>query len=222
VHFPAFSTSDALPFRFENAWLPPIADVELDANGEAVQHVAGTLACAAGWATSTLSSSSSSLPSPSLSSFPLPIFPSGFGCLFSLVLKEGCNVETFFDHLNVRKGPSLGTCYTLACPYTVLAHYDELAWAAACGVPASLIRVSVGFEDAEVRPVLWCTAVYSFLFVLIRSYSPRLCFCFCFCSLQDLIQVFDRALQQAAAKEETLSGKSEDGSSSSSCSTAPS
>ena len=164
-----------------------------------------------------------SLPSPSLSFYLLPsLFPSGFGCLFSLVLKEGCNVETFFDHLNVRKGPSLGTCYTLACPYTVLAHYDELAWAAACGVPASLIRVSVGLEDAEVRPVLWCIAVYSFLFVLTRSYSPRLCFCFCFCfcSLQDLIQVFDRALQQAAAKEETLSGKSEDGSSSSS--TAPS
>lgn len=112
-------------------------------------------------------------------------------------------METFFDHLNVRKGPSLGTCYTLACPYTVLAHYDELAWAAACGVSASLIRVSVGLEDAEVRPVLWCIAVYSFLFA-------TLLFLFLLSS-QDLIQVFDRALQQAA-------GKSEDGSSS----TAPS
>ena len=81
-------------------------------------------------------------------------FFSGFGCLFSLVLKESCNVEMFFDRLNVRKGPSLGTCYTLACPYTVLAHYDELAWAAACGVPASLIRVSVGLEDAEVRLIM--------------------------------------------------------------------
>jgi len=35
----------------------------------------------------------------------------------------------------------------LACPYTQLAHYDELDWAADCGVPAHLLRVSVGLED---------------------------------------------------------------------------
>jgi cystathionine gamma-synthase len=28
-----------------------------------------------------------------------------------------------------------------------LAHYDELGWAAECGVPSHLLRVSVGLED---------------------------------------------------------------------------
>ena len=48
----------------------------------------------------------------------------------------------------VTKGPSLGTNYTLACPYTLLAHYPELDWAESCGVSRWLVRVSVGLEQA--------------------------------------------------------------------------
>ncbi|MCB1088143.1 MAG: PLP-dependent transferase, partial [Verrucomicrobiae bacterium] len=44
------------------------------------------------------------------------------------------------------KGPSLGTNYSLACPYTLLAHYGELAWAAQCGVDSNLVRLWVGME----------------------------------------------------------------------------
>jgi hypothetical protein len=33
-------------------------------------------------------------------------------------------------------GPGFGTNFTLACPYTILAHYDDLAWAEECGVDA--------------------------------------------------------------------------------------
>jgi cystathionine gamma-synthase len=29
----------------------------------------------------------------------------------------------------------------------LLAHYEELEWAASCGVPSHLIRVSAGLED---------------------------------------------------------------------------
>ena len=54
-----------------------------------------------------------------------------------------------YDNLMVSKGPSLGTNFTLCCPYTLLAHYTELEWAAKCGVRADLIRVSVGLEDIE-------------------------------------------------------------------------
>lgn len=43
-----------------------------------------------------------------------------------------------------------GTNFTLACPYTILAHYLELDWAAEWGVDANLVRVSVGMEDKEV------------------------------------------------------------------------
>jgi cystathionine gamma-synthase len=41
----------------------------------------------------------------------------------------------------------LGTDYTLCCPYTLLAHYRELDWAARHGVAAHLLRVAVGLED---------------------------------------------------------------------------
>ena len=52
-----------------------------------------------------------------------------------------------FDALEICKGPSFGTPFTLACPYTLLAHFHELDWADACGVPADLIRVSSGVEE---------------------------------------------------------------------------
>ena len=52
-----------------------------------------------------------------------------------------------YDRLAVCKGPSLGTTFTLACPFTLLAHYTELDWAEACGVSRHLIRLSIGLED---------------------------------------------------------------------------
>ncbi len=73
----------------------------------------------------------------------------GYGCLFSFLLKDAANTSPrFYDALRVCKGPSLGTNFTLVCPYTLLAHYDELDWAESCGVPRHLIRVSAGLEDS--------------------------------------------------------------------------
>ena len=60
--------------------------------------------------------------------------------------------EAIYDRLPVRKGPSLGTVFTLACPFTLLAHYTELEWAEACGVSRFLIRISAGLEEPE---ALW-------------------------------------------------------------------
>ncbi len=71
----------------------------------------------------------------------------GFGGLFSLAFASPRAAEAFFDALACAKGPSLGTNFTLACPYTILAHYGELDWAARYGVSSSLVRVSVGLED---------------------------------------------------------------------------
>ena len=39
--------------------------------------------------------------------------------------------------------------FTLACPFTLLAHYTELEWAESCGVSRYLIRISVGLEDPD-------------------------------------------------------------------------
>lgn len=72
----------------------------------------------------------------------------GYGCLFSFLLKDAATTSApFYDALRVCKGPSLGTNFTLVCPYTLLAHYEELDWAESCGVPRHLIRVSAGLED---------------------------------------------------------------------------
>ena len=74
----------------------------------------------------------------------------GDGCLLSFELHEGeLNAQRVFDALQICKGPSLGTSFSLVCPYTQLAHYDELDWAEACGVPAHLLRVSVGLEEPD-------------------------------------------------------------------------
>ena len=74
----------------------------------------------------------------------------GFGGLFSILLKDvEKTAPAFYDALKVCKGPSLGANYTLACPYTLLAHYDELDWAESWNVKRDLIRISVGLEDAE-------------------------------------------------------------------------
>jgi cystathionine gamma-synthase len=66
-----------------------------------------------------------------------------------VVLSPRVDVRVFYDALELCKGPSLGTCFTLVCPYTLLAHYHELDWAAQFGVSAQLIRVSVGLEPLE-------------------------------------------------------------------------
>ena len=74
----------------------------------------------------------------------------GFGGLLSLELVDPQrNAPLFYDALRVCKGPNLGMNYTLACPFTILAHYNELDFAEQCGVSRWLIRVSVGLEPAN-------------------------------------------------------------------------
>lgn len=73
----------------------------------------------------------------------------GYGGLLSFVLKNQKKTPKVYDALRVSKGPSFGTTFTLVCPYVMLAHYPELEWAEACGVPANLLRVSCGTEPFE-------------------------------------------------------------------------
>ncbi|CAG8950865.1 hypothetical protein HYFRA_00003082 [Hymenoscyphus fraxineus] len=73
----------------------------------------------------------------------------GYGGLLSFEFKTKPQAIAFYDRIETAKGPSLGTNFTLISPYVVLAHYLELEWAAQFGVPADLIRVSIGLEDAD-------------------------------------------------------------------------
>ncbi|KAI9164286.1 Cystathionine gamma-synthase [Blastocladiella emersonii ATCC 22665] len=84
----------------------------------------------------------------------------GYGGLVSVELRGSRRAAAaFFDALQVYKGPSLGTNFTLACPYTLLAHYGELDWAETFGVSRWLVRVSVGLEDEEVLRGLFVRAL---------------------------------------------------------------
>ncbi len=70
----------------------------------------------------------------------------GYGGLLSFVLSTPKKAPKVYDALKLSKGPSFGTPFTLVCPYTLLAHYNELGWTEDCGVAANLLRVSVGME----------------------------------------------------------------------------
>jgi len=74
----------------------------------------------------------------------------GYGGLISLQLAGGeAAARRFYDALEISKGPSLGTNFSLACPYTLLAHYNELDWAAERGVPRDLVRIWAGIEEPD-------------------------------------------------------------------------
>jgi cystathionine gamma-synthase len=74
----------------------------------------------------------------------------GYGGLFSVLLKEPeRTAPRFFDALQISKGPNLGTNFSLCCPYTILAHFNELDFVERCGISRYLVRVSVGLEEAD-------------------------------------------------------------------------
>lgn len=70
-----------------------------------------------------------------------------FGPLFTLTFVTPAAAEAFYNALQCAKGPSLGTNFTLACPYTILAHFWELEWAAGFGIDEHIVRISAGMED---------------------------------------------------------------------------
>jgi len=60
--------------------------------------------------------------------------------------------KAFYDALACYKGPTIGTNFTLALPYTIYVYPwpKEIEWAERYGMPEGLVRVSVGMEDKDV------------------------------------------------------------------------
>ncbi len=73
--------------------------------------------------------------------------------LLSVVFDE--DLAFYYDKLQLAKGPSLGTEFTLAMPYVYLAHYDYLKSESGLhklkelGINPNLLRISVGAEPIE-------------------------------------------------------------------------
>lgn len=73
----------------------------------------------------------------------------GYGYLLSVEFVTPANAISFFNTLDVAKGPSFGMNFTLAGPYTLFAHYGEREWAARYGVTEHLVRITVGLEAPD-------------------------------------------------------------------------
>jgi cystathionine gamma-synthase len=74
----------------------------------------------------------------------------GYGAVLSFLPHDAAkNTPRIFESLRLSHGISLGTSYSLVCPYVQLAHYHELAWAKECGIDPYLLRVAVGTEPWE-------------------------------------------------------------------------
>ncbi|KAF9261361.1 PLP-dependent transferase [Marasmius fiardii PR-910] len=73
-----------------------------------------------------------------------------FGYLLSITFISTDESEAFYDALQCAKGPTIGTNFTLAIPFVMLAHYNERDEVAKYGLDETLVRLSVGIEELDV------------------------------------------------------------------------
>ncbi|VEU24058.1 DEKNAAC105229 [Brettanomyces naardenensis] len=79
----------------------------------------------------------------------------GYGALISVIFNDSADAVCFFNTVRLSKGPSLGTNFTLVCPYAILAHYQELDEVEKWGVDRNMVRLSIGMEpEAELIGIL--------------------------------------------------------------------
>eukprot|EP00037_Helgoeca_nana_P015492 m.144598 g.144598 ORF g.144598 m.144598 type:complete len:1025 (+) comp23042_c0_seq1:94-3168(+) len=71
----------------------------------------------------------------------------GYGGLFSVLFHQDECARLFYNNLETAKGPGFGSNFTLVCPYTMIAHFNELEWCRNYSVDPSLVRVWTGLES---------------------------------------------------------------------------
>lgn len=72
----------------------------------------------------------------------------GYGNVLSIIFHRPDSAEHFYNTVNVCKGSSFGTNFTLAIPYVQLVNYWNCDKVPKYGVPQHIIRISVGLEDS--------------------------------------------------------------------------
>ncbi|KAM5364357.1 hypothetical protein ACJZ2D_011554 [Fusarium nematophilum] len=73
----------------------------------------------------------------------------GYGNVLSVVFHNPDSAQRFYDSLDVCKGSSFGTNFTLAIPYVQLACYWTQEKCEKYGLPRHIIRISVGLENPK-------------------------------------------------------------------------
>ncbi|KAJ5267580.1 hypothetical protein N7478_010388 [Penicillium angulare] len=72
----------------------------------------------------------------------------GYGNVLSVIFHNPSSAEHFYNVLDICKGSSFGTNFTLAIPYIQLANYWNRDKVPKYGAPQHIIRISVGLEDS--------------------------------------------------------------------------
>lgn len=80
---------------------------------------------------------------------PTADFTPGYGGLFTIEFESVSAATSFFNALDVHKGPSLGANVTLAQPYVQTVFTKEKTWAKKYGLNETIVRISVGLEDEK-------------------------------------------------------------------------
>lgn len=73
----------------------------------------------------------------------------GLGNLLGVIFHNPSSAELFYNILDICKGLSPGTNFTLTVPYVQLANFWNQDKVAKYGVPRHIIRISVCLEDRE-------------------------------------------------------------------------
>jgi cystathionine gamma-synthase len=69
--------------------------------------------------------------------------------VIGIVFHHPATAKYFYDVLDVCKGSSFGTNFTLVIPCVQLANYWDREKVPKYGLPQHIIRMSVGLEDSE-------------------------------------------------------------------------
>ncbi|KAL4949782.1 pyridoxal phosphate-dependent transferase [Aspergillus filifer] len=73
----------------------------------------------------------------------------GYGYVLSILFADPSLATRFYDVLDMRKGSTVGTNFSLALPYAWLAHVFDMEWAESQGIPRHIVRISAGLEREE-------------------------------------------------------------------------
>lgn len=76
-------------------------------------------------------------------------FKPGYGGLFTLEFQDTMSAASFFDNLQLCKGPSFGADITIALPYVQMVLQKEKDWAERNGLRETIIRIAVGLEQKD-------------------------------------------------------------------------
>ncbi|KAJ5531565.1 Pyridoxal phosphate-dependent transferase major region subdomain 2 [Penicillium freii] len=73
----------------------------------------------------------------------------GYGHLLGIISRDNETARRFYDGVDIFKGGSFGTIFTLSTPFAQLTTDADRARFAGAGIPSHIVRISIGMEDID-------------------------------------------------------------------------